>query len=234
MKMQPCLIFLLSSPPSHPPHTLHFSFGMDSNEQEPAHAPPSPPKQHRRKSWLHGSSLASLFSSSRGGADHNRASAKRSQSLDASAGMTRSHSTRSLSKSSSIVSKLSRATRHGLRRLPTSIDLRKIPEDSPPPPPKTELPEFTESGYLLTVGEEEADRQQLKNDLVKLAFEGWVACTMFTDSTRVHDLTLMTCFKGNLHYRSNLSDLKVAKCWTLAVDQDVGALNSLKHARIFT
>ncbi|KAI8140870.1 S-adenosyl-L-methionine-dependent methyltransferase [Fennellomyces sp. T-0311] len=75
-----------------------------------------------------------------------------------------------------LASILSKAKRHGLRRLPTSSDLRQIDEKhrelSQAPPPPLPDPVSRQPLYLLTTGEEEADRIQLKNDLCKLAFEG--------------------------------------------------------------
>ena len=82
---------------------------------------------------------------------------------------------------SRIVSIISKAKRHGLKRLPTTSDLRQFHSKSPPRegmPPVPAIPEAFNNKpkekplYLLSTGEQEADRIQLKNDLIKLAFEG--------------------------------------------------------------
>lgn len=80
---------------------------------------------------------------------------------------------------------ISKAARHGLKRLHTAAhEQRRRHSDegvqpSPPPldSPLSDISDMYSTDnykplYLMTMGEEEADRIQLKNDLVKLAFGG--------------------------------------------------------------
>lgn len=177
-------------------------------------------RKHRRRSWFQ-HPLSNLFAARhQQQQQEERRCTQRSQSMDATTrgDWTTEHpdnqaTTHSFPKPSSLASLISKAARHGLRKLPTSTDLHSFkqqqqqqrpdssfglklkrtrssrraatvpeslvsvvqqPQPSSPPQPAAQAPTTTtrQSSYLMTTSEEEADRIQLKNDLVKLAFEG--------------------------------------------------------------
>lgn len=79
-----------------------------------------------------------------------------------------------------IAAMISKAARHGLKRLHTGHEQRRRhsnQEQTPLDSPLSDISDMYSTDnykplYLMTMGQEEADRIQLKNDLVKLAFDG--------------------------------------------------------------
>lgn len=146
------------------------------------------PHRHRRRSWFQSTGLGSLLT---GRPPPPQERMHRMHSDDTALRRTQSHHDAGCNRPApGLVSLIKATTRQGLRRLPTSTDLntineykgkpsflhfkrkrssKKKKEQEEPVPVETS----TEPSYFLTASEEEADRIQLKNDLVKLAFEGY-------------------------------------------------------------
>ncbi|KAF7723082.1 hypothetical protein EC973_002366 [Apophysomyces ossiformis] len=154
------------------------------------HADNSQTKGQRRRSWLQNNSIFSLFASTTSSLPRHNHSARqqRSQSVgDAETANAHQFKPRSPSShKSTFASILSKARRHPKRS--TSTTAFHTTQRQNHSLYDEEIPKARPS-YMLISTEEEADRIQLKNDLVKLAFEGEFAIPIdFSRLTRVLDI----------------------------------------------
>ncbi|KAG0186485.1 hypothetical protein DFQ28_007731, partial [Apophysomyces sp. BC1034] len=146
-------------------------------------------KHHRRRSWLQNAPLFSLFTSTPTSPPrHDHASRQqRSHSVgDADTAGVQDFAPRSSSSHrSAFASILSKARRHPKRSQTTTTFNANRRQQREPDENRGKI----RPSYLFISSEDEADRIQLKNDLVKLAFEGEFAIPIdFCNLKRVVDI----------------------------------------------
>lgn len=154
----------------------------------------------RRRSWFQkNGGLTSFFMTGTGTASSNRDSCPPTMTQQPTALPSPPSGSQSMDMESDIgatkstlASRISKAARRGLKRIPTSVDLQRrlddtsdsssshkrskvIPLTAPCTPPSEEdkkLDDSMDDDTFITTNEAEADRIQFKSDLIRLAFDG--------------------------------------------------------------